>query len=160
MPRPRPRTSELYRFHRPKLRLDNTDTPHPLKPSSQQCLRRLAAYCPPRAISALPYPRAHRAAVLVALFVGRQGDLRAETLRSYAGDTALPGGRVDPSDVTLEDAARREAFEEIGLPIDKNKVPLLCVLEPFIAGAATLVTPVVVLILDPTLRVNPPSRTH
>jgi hypothetical protein len=53
---------------------------------------------------------------------------------------------------------RREAFEEvsiapcrmcvsactvlqIGLPRDKVKIPLLCVLEPFLAGNYTLVTP-------------------
>jgi hypothetical protein len=67
----------------------------------------------------------------VALFVGRAGDLyvllsqqvaflyhpilklmplgdrRAKTLSSYAGDTALPGGRVDDEDKTIEDTAVR-----------------------------------------------------
>jgi len=46
---------------------------------------------------------------------------------------------------------RLEAFEEIGLPPDRNKAPLLCILEPFLA-AELIVTPVVVLILDNTLR--------
>ncbi|KAA1466730.1 hypothetical protein DENSPDRAFT_926089 [Dentipellis sp. KUC8613] len=172
---PRSHSSDLYRFHRPKLRLD--EAPHPLKRESQRCLQNLAAYRTPPQLATLPFPRSRRAAVLVALFVGRQGDLyvllsrRAATLRSYAGDTALPGGRVDPEDATIEDTARREAFEEIGLPADKTKVPLLCVLEPYLAGATTLVTPtlpkaagggqtqalvqllpVVVLILDTTLR--------
>lgn len=52
---------------------------------------------------------------------------------------------------------RREAFEEvlssshltlfcadaaqIGLPQDKDKLPLLCILDPFIAGNEVLVTP-------------------
>jgi len=39
-------------------------------------------------------------------------DRRAASLSTYAGDTALPGGRVDPRDRSLEDTARREAFEE------------------------------------------------
>lgn len=58
---------------------------------------------------------------------------------------------MDLTDESLEDAARREAFEEIGLPRDRTKVPLLCVLEPFLA-AELIVTPVVVLILDNTLQ--------
>ncbi|KAF8490269.1 hypothetical protein F5888DRAFT_1910021, partial [Russula emetica] len=109
-----------------------------------------------------PYPRAHSAAVLVALFVGRAGNLyvllsqRAKTLSSYAGDTALPGGRIDDDGKTIEDTAltfkRREVFEEIGLPQDKDKLPLLCILDPFLAGNEVLVTPVVVLILDNTLK--------
>jgi coenzyme A diphosphatase NUDT7 len=83
---------------------------------------------------------------------------RASTLRSYAGDTSLPGGKYEPDDRTLEETARREAFEEvkykvssfphilntisqIGLPPDPQKVPLLCILEPFLAGNHLIVTP-------------------
>jgi len=146
--------SELYKFHRPKLRVK--DTPNPLKRESELCLRNLSTHRTKRPVP--PYPRAHCAAVLVALFVGRAGDIyvllsqRAKTLSSYAGDTALPGGRIDDEDKTIEDTARREAFEEIGLPQDKTKLPLLCILDPFLAGNGVLVTPVVVLILDNTLK--------
>ncbi|KAF8727746.1 hypothetical protein AX14_007055 [Amanita brunnescens Koide BX004] len=77
---------------------------------------------------------------------------RSATLRSYAGDTSLPGGKVDLEDRTIEETARREAFEEIGLPRDRQKLPLLCILEPFLASNDLIVTPVVALILDPTLR--------
>ncbi|KAJ8483389.1 hypothetical protein ONZ45_g14620 [Pleurotus djamor] len=96
-------------------------------------------------------PRANASSVGDSLFVGRNGDLyvllnrRSATLRSYAGDTSLPGGKVDPEDRTFEDTA-------IGLPRDRAKVPLLCVLQPFLASNQLLVTPVVVLILDNTLR--------
>lgn len=146
--------TDLFKFHRAKASLH--DTPHPLKRESKNALRNLASLRISRPV--LPYPRSRRAAVLVALFVGRMGDLyvllsrRAATLRTYAGDTALPGGKVDREDATIEDAARREAYEEIGLPRDKQKIPLLCVLDPFLAGNETLVTPVVVLILDNTVR--------
>ncbi|KAG6888518.1 hypothetical protein C0995_007761 [Termitomyces sp. Mi166 len=71
-------------------------------------------------------------------------------MRSYAGDTSLPGGRAEPDDRTIEDTARREAFEEIGLPPDRQKVPFLCILEPFVAGNATIVTPVT-LFMQPIL---------
>jgi 8-oxo-dGTP pyrophosphatase MutT (NUDIX family) len=30
---------------------------------------------------------------------------RASTLRSFAGDTSLPGGKMDPEDRTIEDTA-------------------------------------------------------
>ncbi|KAJ3710317.1 NUDIX hydrolase domain-like protein, partial [Lentinula raphanica] len=141
-----------------------------------RCLRNLAAYKPPKDTFPqpwLPFPHSRRAAVLVALFVGRKGDLyvllnlsltgnrRASTLRSFAGDTSLPGGKMDPEDRTIEDTARREAFEEIGLPPDRDKVLLLCILELFYVHRQLLVTLVVVLILDNTLQpiLNAPEVT-
>ncbi|KAF8805986.1 hypothetical protein BYT27DRAFT_7339260 [Phlegmacium glaucopus] len=149
-----PKPLNLLEYHRPKIKWNEVRIP-PLSKESKQCLRRLAAYRSPQ--SNLIYPRSRCAAVLVALFVGRQGDLyvllsrRSASLRTYAGDTSLPGGKVEPQDKTIEDTARRETFEEIGLPPDRNKAPLLCILEPFLA-AELIVTPVVVLILDNTLR--------
>ncbi|KAJ3719169.1 NUDIX hydrolase domain-like protein [Lentinula raphanica] len=158
-----------------KLRLSSDDIERNanlgvLTRESKRCLRNLAAYKPPKDTFPqpwLPFPRSRRAAVLVALFVGRKGDLyvllskRASTLRSFAGDTSLPGGKMDPEDRTIEDTARREAFEEIGLPPDRDKVPLLCILEPFYVHRQLLVTPVVVLILDNTLQpiLNAPEVT-
>jgi coenzyme A diphosphatase NUDT7 len=40
------------------------------------------------------------------------------TLRTYAGDTSLPGGKYEPDDRTLEDTARREAYEEVSFTFD------------------------------------------
>ncbi|KAK7038466.1 mitochondrial Nudix hydrolase 15 [Favolaschia claudopus] len=151
-----PKPLNLKEYHRPKrIKLGVARIP-PLSAESKRCLKNLATYRPRR--SKFPHPRERSAAVLVALFVGRLGDLyvllsrRSSTLRSYAGDTSLPGGKVDPEDRTIEDTARREAFEEIGLPRNKLKVPLLCILEPFLASNNLIVTPVVVMILDNTLR--------
>ncbi|KAJ7193660.1 NUDIX hydrolase domain-like protein [Mycena pura] len=151
-----PKPLNLLQYHRPKrLKLTDVRIP-PLSSESKRSLRNLAAYRPPPL--PCPLPRSRSAAVLVALFVGRRGDLyvllnrRSATLRSYAGDTSLPGGKVEPKDRTIEDTARREAFEEIGLTRNKLKVPLLCILDPFMASNNLVVTPVVVLILDNTLR--------
>ena len=61
------------------------------------------------------------AAVLVPLYVTRDGELRVvltrrrAALRRHAGEISFPGGRRDPEDATLGDTALREAEEEIGL---------------------------------------------
>ncbi|KAK7696103.1 hypothetical protein QCA50_000746 [Cerrena zonata] len=153
------RRSDLLKFHRPKLRLpsgNKVELTTTLSPESKQCIKNLAGYKPPRL--PLRVPKSRTAAVLVALFVGRKGDLyvllsrRATTLRTYAGDTSLPGGKWEQGDRGVEWTARREAYEEIGLPLDRQKVPLLCILEPFLAATQVIVTPVVVLVLDNTIR--------
>ncbi|CCM07088.1 uncharacterized protein FIBRA_09414 [Fibroporia radiculosa] len=155
--------STLLSFHRPKLSLDEAPIPI-LKPESKartvsaeltasglsRCLQNLLMY--QQAEQQMALPKSRCAAVLVALFVGRMGDLRAPTLRTFAGDTSLPGGKWEPQDRNMEGTARREAFEEIGLPMDQHKVPLLCVLEPVLAGHNLIIIPVVVLILDVTIR--------
>ncbi|KAF2099584.1 hypothetical protein NA57DRAFT_37535 [Rhizodiscina lignyota] len=94
----------------------------------QQAIARLRAYCPPPThYYSLPLSR--RAAVLILLFADRYGDLRvvltmrANTLKSYAGQAALPGGKADSLSETAFQTARREAYEEIGLPLEDSKMP-------------------------------------
>jgi len=60
------------------------------------------------------------AAVLALLGDGPEGPEllfveRAATLRTHAGQVALPGGAADPTDVDLAGTALREAAEETGL---------------------------------------------
>ncbi len=68
------------------------------------------------------------AAVLVPI-LERRGELhlvyirRADHVSSHRGQVAFPGGRVDPTDVTLLDTALREAQEEVG--IDPQTVDVL-----------------------------------
>ncbi|OWZ28460.1 hypothetical protein C347_05667 [Cryptococcus neoformans AD2-60a] len=127
----------------------------PLKPESLQCIYHLLSYSPSKVKRRLPLRRC--AAVAVILFVGRLGDLyvllstRAGNMRTFAHDTALPGGKYEPGDIDAEGTARREAYEEIGLPNDRNKVRKLCILDHFLTGNSLIVTPVILLITDYTL---------
>ena len=78
---------------------------------------------------------------------------RSEFLSSYPGDTCLIGGRKDENE-DIEYTARREADEEIGLPIDYGKVKYICTLPPQLAGIDTIVFPIVCLITDRNLIVR------
>ncbi|PON99103.1 Dihydroneopterin triphosphate diphosphatase [Trema orientale] len=93
-----------------------------------------------------------RAAVLVCLFRGEDGNLRviltkrASTLSSYSGEVSLPGGKMEEGDADYVDTALREAKEEIGL--DPSQVNVVTVLEPFIAKSDVLVVPVIGILSD------------
>ncbi|KAI0337852.1 hypothetical protein BDW22DRAFT_1339094, partial [Trametopsis cervina] len=96
------------------------------------------------------------AAVLVLLYEKPGSGLRvllttrAKTLRTHPGQTALPGGRMDDTDSSIVETAYREAFEEVGLPLNHPGLHTLCLLRPFVAWTRSLVlvTPVVSLLTD------------
>ncbi|SGY99254.1 BQ5605_C034g11276 [Microbotryum silenes-dioicae] len=128
----------------------------PLSDESLQALGRLARYKPP--FDTYPVP-AGRAAVLVALFGSRTGknlnvllSTRSKTLRTFPGHVALPGGKMEAGDMNLEATARREAFEEVGLPYNTEKIRYLTTLPPYLARNLLLVTPVVVFVIDYSLK--------
>ncbi|XP_041025519.1 nudix hydrolase 15, mitochondrial-like [Juglans microcarpa x Juglans regia] len=88
-----------------------------------------------------------RAAVLICLFEGEEGELRviltkrSMKLSSYPGDVALPGGKFEKGDADDSATALREAMEEIGL--EPNLVRVAATLEPFISQHLHKVVPVV-----------------
>ncbi|KAJ7108739.1 NUDIX hydrolase domain-like protein [Mycena epipterygia] len=115
------------------------------------------------------FPRSRLAAVLVLLYeeVGELRVLlttRSKALRTHAGQTALPGGRVDESDADLVQTAYREANEEVGLPMKSPDIHTLAILQPFISLHRLVVTPVVALLTDPsvisTLRASQDEVAH
>jgi 8-oxo-dGTP pyrophosphatase MutT (NUDIX family) len=66
---------------------------------------------------------------------------RSTDLPDHAGQISFPGGRVEPEDASLADAALREASEEIGLPA--AQVAILGELAPYETVTGYKVTPVV-----------------
>jgi 8-oxo-dGTP pyrophosphatase MutT (NUDIX family) len=80
-------------------------------------------------------PSARAAATLLLLYPDANGALqipltvRHAEMRAHAGEIALPGGAVDPTDVSAADAARREAWEELG--VEPASVRILGELDAF-----------------------------
>jgi 8-oxo-dGTP pyrophosphatase MutT (NUDIX family) len=66
---------------------------------------------------------------------------RSAGLPEHAGQISFPGGRVEPKDGSLADAALREATEEVGLASDH--VTVLGELAPYETVTGYRVTPVV-----------------
>ncbi|OTB07574.1 hypothetical protein M426DRAFT_240766 [Hypoxylon sp. CI-4A] len=99
-------------------------------------LARLRAYKPPPLPMWDRLPVSRRAAVLILLFADRRGDLRvvitmrAASLRNFSGHAAFPGGKADSLAESPYQIARREAWEEIGLPMDDTKIPKPFRIEP------------------------------
>lgn len=83
----------------------------------------------------LPAAGLRRAAVLVPVrpkdAAGTELELlltrRSGSLPSHAGQVAFPGGRIDPTDPTIEQAAMRETHEELG--IAPSEVELIAQLD-------------------------------
>ena len=84
------------------------------------------------------------AAVLVPIIHGPAPGVlltkRTGTLSSHAGQVAFPGGRIEPGDATVEAAALREAWEEIGLAA--TDVELAGRLPDYVTGTGFKVHPV------------------
>ncbi|KAG8666020.1 8-oxo-dGTP diphosphatase [Fusarium poae] len=130
-------------------------TMSPLNAMSSAAIARFRAYKPPSFPLWDRLPVRRRAAVLILLYADRRGDLRvvitmrAASLRNFSGHAAFPGGKADNAQETPFQIARREAWEEIGLPMDDSKLPKpfrlehLCYLPPSLARTHLVVRPCV-----------------
>lgn len=107
----------------------------------------------------LAYPLTPKpAAVLVPVVMREEPALllteRSAALRQHSGQIAFPGGRVDPTDASILDAACREAQEEIGL--DSRFISPLGYLDAYLSTTNYLVIPVVARVSPSyTLNLNP-----
>jgi 8-oxo-dGTP pyrophosphatase MutT (NUDIX family) len=90
------------------------------------------------------------AAVLILIYPDEAGEARLVlTERSpgehrHAGQISLPGGQIDDSDASIEAAALREAYEEVGLDADAEGVDVQGVLpEVDVRVSGFMVHPVI-----------------
>jgi 8-oxo-dGTP pyrophosphatase MutT (NUDIX family) len=67
----------------------------------------------------LVFPHAKTAAIGEAAYIVLT--VRSETLRRHSGQVSLPGGVLEPGE-TFEQAALREAHEEVALPLDGIRI--------------------------------------
>jgi len=105
------------------------------------------------------HPGEVRAAVLIPLLAGEDRlDLllvrRAAGLASHAGQVAFPGGALEPDDADAEQAALREAWEEVALPAEA--VEVVGTLQDFRTPTGFVISPVVGVVgADVTLQASP-----
>ena len=118
----------------------------PAEASGADLTRRLGHFLASRPSRVVTEWEAHPAAVLVPLFQDQGGwqvlyTRRTESVDAHPGQVSFPGGRVEESDAGPEQAALREAEEEIGLrPSD---VHVLGVLDSLLTVTQYLVAPVI-----------------
>ncbi|TGJ85970.1 hypothetical protein E0Z10_g2836 [Xylaria hypoxylon] len=149
----------------------DASTMAPLNAVSAAAIARLRAYKPPPFPTWDSLPVSRRAAVLILLFGDRRGDLRvvitmrAASLRNFSGHAAFPGGKADSLNETPYQIARREAWEEIGLPMDDRKIPSpfriesLCSLPCSLAKTELAVRPCVAFLHSEDQAGSPPAPT-
>ncbi len=79
---------------------------------------------------------------------------RAEALRNHSGQVAFPGGRIDPQDASVEDAALRETMEEVGLV--RDSIDVVGRLPDYVSGSGYRIAPVLGVVRpDFSLIINP-----
>ncbi|PLX41174.1 MAG: CoA pyrophosphatase [Deltaproteobacteria bacterium] len=81
---------------------------------------------------------------------------RTDDVEHHKGEISFPGGRMDPGDASLTDAALRETWEEVG--IEPHELEVLGYMDDRISISGYLVTPVVVYLERENYPLKPQPR--
>lgn len=116
-----------------------------------QALGRLREILARRPAIEIEAPQHRRACVLIPLIRTNDGwsllfTVRSENLAAHSGQIAFPGGAVEDGE-TLEQAAVREAEEEVGIP--RRDVELIGRLDDVVTHSGFLVAPFAAVIHEP-----------
>lgn len=108
-----------------------------------RALERLRTLIAARPAIEIEAPQFRRAAVLIPLIASPDGwsllfTRRAENMAAHSGQISFPGGTVEAGE-PFEDAARREAEEEVGIP--RRLVEVFGRLDDLITNSGFLVAP-------------------
>lgn len=121
-------------------------------------LARLARGVSPVGVTSSPRADERISAVMVLLVDGPQGaevllTRRSSTMTNHHGEISFPGGRADEGE-SIVDAARRETFEEVGVP--PSSLAVHCELSPLSTFVSrSYIVPVIASVpTKPTLRLN------
>jgi mutator protein MutT len=114
-------------------------------------LENLRAILAKRPAIEIDAPQQRRACVLIPLIRDRRGwgilfTKRSENLAAHSGQISFPGGSVEAGE-TLEQAAIREAEEEVGIP--PRHVELIGRLDDVVTHSGFLVAPFVGVVHEP-----------
>ena len=79
---------------------------------------------------------------------------RTEKLRTHSGQVAFPGGAIDSTDASPEEAALRETREEIGL--DRDFIDIVGRMPDYVTGSGFRIAPVLAVVRSGfELEINP-----
>ncbi|KAL8468175.1 hypothetical protein ACS0TY_031420 [Phlomoides rotata] len=140
--------AQQLRFYKPPLQPDD-DEEKKIEESAGKVVSQLgfaesATSVPQQTVERF---RPKRAAVLICLFEGDNGEFRviltkrSSKLSTHSGEVSLPGGKAEETDADDAETATREAKEEIGL--DPSLVNIVTCLEPFLSKHLLRVIPVI-----------------
>jgi 8-oxo-dGTP pyrophosphatase MutT (NUDIX family) len=146
-----------------RRRLASLPAPLPAPPAALRPVLLAGPGGEPGRLPAEPATPLREGAVLVLLYPGPEGDARVLLTERpigelrHSGEVSFPGGAIEPADASAEDAALREAAEEVGLDGGRAGVEVVARLDTIEVRVSRFrLTPILAVAADaPVLQPDP-----